>query len=165
MDRSGRIRLFTTFAGIIAGTCMLAGCGGSSNVTYADREHTGEPAELTGRDFVELGELTTLTGILKSDRNEWMLVSDAASYEMHIGDHNHRAETGIRLTEGYTAKVKGFLYEQEGKDIGDIAVCSIVMDNVEYRFRDDEGNPLWAGQRGGEGRGGGQGRGAGKSRQ
>ncbi len=165
MDRCGRIRLFTLFAGIMAGTCMLAGCGGSSNGTYAGREHAEGRAELTGRDFVELGKLTTLKGILKSDRNEWLLVSGGSSYEIHLGDHSHRAETGIRLTEGYTAHVKGFLYEQEGKDIGDIAVCSIVIDNVEYRFRDDNGNPLWAGQHGGEGRGGGHGRGAGKGRQ
>lgn len=111
---------------------------------------------LQGRDFVTLGELKTVTGILSQDRGEWFLETEGVLQELHLGDHDHRAATGIRLESGKQAEVTGFAYRQQGSDIVDIAVCSITLDGQEYQFRTEDGTPLWRGSGGGDKRGGGR---------
>lgn len=122
-----------------------------------DKDEGEEEDRLRGRDIVRLGKLTELTGTLKPEKGEWFVeTEDGAVYEIHLGDHKHRAETGIALEKGKTATVSGFLYQQEGNEIIDIAVCTVKLDGKEYRFREDDGTPLWRGS-GGGGRHGQQG--------
>ncbi len=109
--------------------------------------------KLKGRDFVERGELTTVRGTLRLQRGEWYLDSGNILHELHFGDLEYRAKTGIRLQQGEPATVRGFLYAQEGADILDIAVCAVAMDGEIYRFRNDDGSPLWRGQSSGTGEG------------
>ncbi len=132
----------------IAAAGMTAGCGNSQPGRVST---SGE--ELRGRDFVRLGTLITVTGTLKPERGEWFLISGDKVYEIHLGDHEHRAKTGIKLAEGRAASVKGFMYKQEGVDEIDIAVCTVIVDGKEYRFRENDGTPLWRGQSSGEGAG------------
>jgi len=117
-----------------------------------------EAEKLKGSYFVERGELTTVRGTLRLQRGEWYLDSDDILHELHFGDQEYRARTGIRLQQGEPATVRGFLYAQEGADILDIAVCAVAMDGESYRFRNDDGSPLWRGQSSetGEGAGAGQ---------
>ena len=113
----------------------------------------GEAESLKGRDFVRLGEPGSVEGSLKRARGEWFLVAGNETYELHLGDHAHRAATGINLEEGKHAEVTGFIYAREGRDEVDIAVCTILLDGTEYRFREDDGTPLWRGSGAGLGPG------------
>ena len=113
------------------------------------------PAEekLRGRDFVRLGEPGSVEGNLKMEHGEWFIVSEGQVYELHLGDHVHRADTGIKLEEGIRAYVTGFFYAREGASEIDIAVCAVELDGELYRFRDDDGSPLWRGSGSGDGPG------------
>lgn len=123
---------------------------------------TAEASRLKGRDFVRLGKMETLTGTLKRMRGEWFLTVKDVDHELHLGDHEHRAKTGIALEVGKTATVKGFVYKQEKSEQVDVAVCTITLDGKEYRFRNDDGSPLWRGRSAGQGgAGAGQGTAAG----
>ncbi len=102
---------------------------------------------LRGRDFVRLGELGSVSGTLKMDKGEWFLLTDDNIYEIHLGDHEHREKTGIKLEEGKVAEVTGFIYAQEDAAYIDIAVCTIKLNDNKYRFREDDGTPLWQGRR------------------
>ncbi len=138
-------------------------------VAYLHSRGTTELHDLKGRDFVRLGEYQTLTGDIYPDRGEWFLQVDGAAYELHLGDHTHRERTGIRLEEGKAATVSGYVYSQRGVDFIDLAVCTVQMDGEKYRFRQDDGTPMWWGQGGGDrdgqglqtGLGGGDGTGSG----
>lgn len=132
---------------------ILAGCGDSQRAPARGRVSHNGGQELRGRDFVRLGEFTNVSGVLKPERGEWFLVSGGDIYEIHLGDHEHRARTGISLAEGKKAAVAGFLYEQEGASAKDVAVCTIAVDGREYRFREDDGTPLWRGRSSGAGQG------------
>ena len=98
-----------------------------------------EQRKLTGRDFVNLGELQSVSGSLLAKHGEWFLETDCALYEIHLGNHEHRAAINIELEAGKKAQVKGFLHEK------DIAVVSMIIDEKEYEFRTADGQPLWAG--------------------
>lgn len=119
----------------------------------------GEEDRLKGRDFVRLGEFKALKGTLQRVRGEWILMVDGASYELHLGDHDHRVATGIRLEPEKIAEVTGFVYAQEGAEDIDVALCTVTLDGTEYRFRQDDGTPLWRGRSGGQGAGPGRGQG------
>lgn len=105
----------------------------------------GSEKELRGRHFVQLGQFVTVTGTLKTQLGEWFLIENNTIYQIHMGDHKHREKTGIELKEGKKATLTGFLYSQEGYDNLDIAVCTIEIKGRVYRFRKDDGTPLWRG--------------------
>jgi len=113
--------------------------------------YTESGTSLRGRDFVRLGGAGTVTGTMTSIEGEWFLEAGDEVYELHFGDHRHRAETGISLEEGIEAAVFGFILEGTSGLSSDIAVCSIVIDGEVFRFREEDGTPLWRGQ--GDGRG------------
>ncbi len=109
---------------------------------------------LRGRDFVRLGEPGKVRGVLYTERGEWFLSADGKEYELHFGDHGHRESTGIQLMEGAAAEAAGFMYGSVEAGAVDLAVCTVIIGGDEFRFREDDGTPLW---RGG-GSGGGPGR-------
>ncbi|MGD8400992.1 MAG: hypothetical protein PVH64_08670 [Bacillota bacterium] len=94
---------------------------------------------LSGKDFVQLGKPGTVSGSLLEKEGEWYLKTPAGAFNLHFGNHDYRAKTGIQLKTDKIAVVKGFIY---GKDI---AVSAITLDQKNYQFRRDDGNPLWAG--------------------
>lgn len=110
---------------------------------------TESDTALRGRDFVRLGDPGTVTGTLATIGGEWFLKAGDETYELHFGDHRHRAETGINLEEGIEAEVFGFIVEGALGTPSDIAVCTIVIDGDGLRFREDDGTPLWRGRGGG----------------
>lgn len=99
---------------------------------------------LTGRDFVALGELHWIEGLLFTEDDEWFLRDDDEVYEVHLGDHTYREELGLHLEEGKEASIYGFLYED------DMAVVSLTTDGETYYFRTEQGTPLWGAFGGGE---------------
>ncbi len=109
---------------------------------------------LSGSDFVELGQPGSISGHLVTKHGEWFLQTDSELYEVHLGNHEHRAAVGIDLSVGQKAEVTGFIYEK------DIAVVNMVIDGKGYPFRSEDGRPLWAGSgRGSQRDGSGEGRG------
>lgn len=114
--------------------------------------HAASDPVLRGRDLVRLGIRETVTGTLASMEGEWFLESEDGVYELHFGDHRHRAETGVVLEEGIEATVFGFILEDAPGDYSDLAVCSMVINGEVFRFREDDGTPLWRGQGGGGGK-------------
>lgn len=119
--------------------------GNFSNLTSENSADNGDNEQLRGRDFVDLGEYKELAGTLKQVKHEWVLITNESEYELHLGNHDHRAKTGIELEEGRQITAKGYVYTPKGASKGDIAVCVIILDNKEYRFRQDDGTPLWRG--------------------
>lgn len=133
-------------ATFITGIFMLAGCqegvgeeAGSEVISEQRNVMPSDREQLSGADFVQLGELSTVSGELVTQYGEWFLQTDSRLYEIHLGNHEHRRAIGVDLEVGREAEVKGFIYED------DIAVVSMIIDNHEYAFRTEEGRPLWAG--------------------
>jgi len=114
----------------------------AENATHhnAFNHSTTDGDKIRGRDIANNAPLTTISGVLEEKDAEWYLKSGSTTYSLHIGNHEYRDSTGIKLEPGKNASVKGFTKNT------DVAVASITMDNQEYRFRDDNGRPLWAGK-------------------
>ncbi len=139
---------------VIAMAVFLAGLSTVRADNHSGETGADEVQRLRGRDIVKLGELIVLQGTLVPRRGEWFLRSGETEYELHMGNHEYRKKIGIDLETGKTAAVTGFIH---GKDV---AVTTILLDGKLYRFREDDGKPLWAGMAGGTGSGqeGGSGR-------
>ena len=99
-----------------------------------------------GRDVVSTGKLGSLSGALFEKDGEWYLQSNNSTYELHIGNHNYRDEIGIDLQKDENVDVTGFV------DKEDVSVVTIKIDGKEYRFREDDGRPMWAGRGNGRNR-------------
>lgn len=132
---------------------LMAAAGPSARAETPE----GEAAEVRrprGRDIVQSGELKQLQGTLSQAGGEWFLKVGEDEYELHMGNHEYRAKINIPLETGKEATVNGFVLEK------DVAVTTILIDRQLYRFREDDGKPLWAGMAGGTGSGkeGGRGR-------
>ncbi|GEM_PF-1873886 len=95
---------------------------------------------LDGKSLAEQGLLETRSGTLAYRSGEWYLESEEGSYLLHFGNKVYLEETGIDLAEGETCTVRGFFLEDEG------AVMEATMRGDTYRFRADDGMPLWAGR-------------------
>ena len=107
---------------------------------------TESASKLSGRDYVSMGKLGALSGTLFEKDGEWFLRSINSTYELHIGNHTYRDETGINLKADKQVDITGFIYEDN------VSVCVINIDNKEYRFRTDDGSPMWAGRGNGRNR-------------
>jgi hypothetical protein len=119
--------------------------------------------DLLGREVVEKGETTTLSGTLAYDDGEWYLESGEELVQIHLGNQAYLDSIGLELTAGEEASVYGFLAENN------IAPITITLGADAYRLRDESGFPLWAGAGerrnadNGEGRGMGRNQGDGRS--
>lgn len=96
------------------------------------------PGKLKGRDIVRLGKPGALSGILKKDGDEWILLADGKAYDLHMGPGSYRESRGFKMKDGNFAAVKGFLY---GKDM---AVSSLDTHGKVIVLRDDTGHPAWS---------------------
>jgi hypothetical protein len=94
---------------------------------------------LSGKDFVRIGKPGTVSGSLLEKDDEWYLKTKNGVYDLHFGNHEYRAQTGIKLQTGKNATVQGFIYNK------DVAVGTITIDHKNYQFRRTDGSPLWAG--------------------
>ena len=97
-------------------------------------------SDITGRKLVENGSSVTLTGVLKFEAQEWYVVNEANQYQLHFGNSEYLRGTGIELKEGEEITVTGF---SSGFDV---AVKEARIGGDTYRFRDEDGRPLWSGR-------------------
>jgi hypothetical protein len=107
-----------------------------------------------GRGVVEAGELLSLVGRLESRDSVWTLNQEGSRRVLHLGNARYVESTGIHLRDGAEVEVRGFA---DGREV---AVVSIAIDGQDFRFRSDDGVPLWAGQGRRTAGGGGNGAGA-----
>jgi hypothetical protein len=110
--------------------------GSSATQSYPSDTAGGK---LRGRDLVQLGKVTVLTGILEQHGDEWGLKVGTTSYEIHLGPADYRTNQGLVLNNGDQATVKGFVYGT------DVAVMEIQAGGKTITLRDDTGRPAWAG--------------------
>jgi hypothetical protein len=96
--------------------------------------------DLQGRDVVEKGRYTVLSGTLRVDEDELYIDTDKGIYLMHLGPEWYAEEIHFPRTTGKAAKVEGFVVD------GDISPTTIAVDSVTYSFRDNTGRPGWAGR-------------------
>jgi hypothetical protein len=95
--------------------------------------------KLRGRDLVQLGKVTTITGTLEQHGDEWGLKEGTTSYELHLGPADYRINEGLVLNHGDLATVKGYVYGS------DIAVTEIEAGGKTITLRDETGRPAWSG--------------------
>jgi hypothetical protein len=100
-------------------------------------------AENRMRKNDDLGTAATVKGSLVSLDTEWYLKSGGSTYELHFGNRRYLESTGMVPLEGASCTVQGFLYGHE------LVVSEIEMEGKTFRFRDEEGIPLWAERRSG----------------
>ena len=113
------------------------------------RSENAHPTKLKGRDFVRLGQPTTLKGTLMQIGDEWGLKVGDRVYEIHLGPSEYRTAKGFLLNQGEEATVKGFVYKT------DVAVTTIETEGKSIMLRDPTGRPAWAGTDFGRGKGSG----------
>lgn len=95
---------------------------------------------ITGRTLVTNGELKTLEGTFTVENSEWYVTSGNNKYLIHKGPIQYHEEKKISLQPNSTIKVYGYVYKNE------ITPVTITSQNVEYKFRDQYGRPLWSGR-------------------
>lgn len=93
--------------------------------------------EIKGRDIVKKGKVEVLTGELKADGNEWMLVVDNKEYELHLGPEKFREDKKVVLADGETAEVKGFVYLEH------VSPISIKTEKQTIELRSEDGTAKW----------------------
>jgi hypothetical protein len=100
--------------------------------------------EITGRLVVEQGTQGVLEGVLVLNGTEWELRTQQELFEIHLGQLGHDGTSISGLKDGAAASLTGYIY---GAHIAPIVLES---DGIEYRFREEDGSPLWAGTRQGQ---------------
>ncbi len=96
--------------------------------------------ELSGRDFVERGAIAEIAGNLSQEDGEWYLETDGKTYAVHLGNHEILYPDGLTLKAGDSAQVQGYIYGT------DIAAIRVISGGMDYAFRSEAGDPLWAGR-------------------
>jgi len=146
-----KIGFITMLIVLLVGTYTLMAADAMEKANEKAPQKLSEVSEavqprLQGMDLVKLGEYQTVSGILKTDKDEWFLETEDGVYEIHFGDHDYREKIGLKPEVDRKAEVIGFVYHQEGKKEIDIAACNMKFEGKEYRFRERDGTPLWQGE-------------------
>lgn len=111
--------------------------------------YTGERVDLNlktsetlkGRDYVNLGKLGTISGVLVQMGDEWGLNAKGIIYVIHLGPGDFRASKGFVLKHGTAATVKGFIHGT------DLSVTVIETEGQTIVLRDETGRPAWGGSK------------------
>ncbi len=96
--------------------------------------------EPDGRTVAEKGIRGSVSGVLVYEKSEWYLKDGNKTYDLHLGLYGHDETKTGSLGEGDSATVEGFILENH------IAPVTLVSNGKTYRFRSENGSPLWAGQ-------------------
>ena len=97
-------------------------------------------ADMKGRDVVDKGEVSEVSGVLTTDGSEWYLDISNKKMLIHLGPEFYRDEIGLKLEESKYIEITGYVYEDE------VTPVSVNYDGKEYVFRNEDGRPAWAGR-------------------
>ncbi len=101
---------------------------------------------MRSRQIIEEGTMVEVTGMLRKMGGGWFIAVDQALHQLYTAPADFKEQSGISLKEGEQAVVTGFYHAEEGEVTGIIAVSTITTDGKEYRFREDDGTPMWRGR-------------------
>ncbi|TVR71349.1 MAG: hypothetical protein EA427_04525 [Spirochaetaceae bacterium] len=122
---------------------MIAMAALTAGVIAADTDASNE--DPPGRIVAARGNLETLSGTLRWERDEWYLSTGPGTlYELHLGPYGHREEP--IFTAGASAATEGFVY---GNHVAPVTVDTM---GETHRFWTSDRMPLWAGSGEGGGR-------------
>lgn len=105
------------------------------------------------RDIVEKGLSVAMDGSLRKMGDRWFLAAEHTLHELLFGLESYVQETGIALESGKQVRLTGFYHAPDDDPAGVIVVNTVIMDGETYRFREDDGSPLWRGRGRGTGTG------------
>lgn len=95
---------------------------------------------LRGRDVAEKGKIDSVKGTLELNDGEWYVKASGDKYLIHIGPDFYRDEIKLQLKSGKAVIVTGYMYQKS------IAPQTISYNGKIYRFRDNNGVPMWSGR-------------------
>jgi hypothetical protein len=93
---------------------------------------------LKGRDVVAKGTVQSISGTLKADGHEWVLVTAGGDYELHLGPESYRESKGFTMKDGEKAEVRGFVFEKH------ISPISIKTKTSTIALRTETGASAWS---------------------
>jgi hypothetical protein len=93
---------------------------------------------LKGRDVVAKGTVQSISGTLKADGHEWVLVTAGGDYELHLGPESYRESKGFTMKDGEKAEVRGFVFEKH------ISPISIKTQTSTIALRTETGASAWS---------------------
>ena len=93
--------------------------------------------EIKGRDIVAKGTVQSMSGTLKADGHEWVLITVSGNYELHLGPGEYRESKNFTMTDGEKAEVRGFVFKKH------VSPISIKTENSYLELRTEEGKPAW----------------------
>lgn len=140
------------FSLLIAALCLFLAY--SQPVLAAGAGRSGD-AQLVGRDFIRMGSLAELSGVLEQTAGEWYLINDEGRFSLHMGPTEYLAAIDVKLKEGADVSVKGWKYNQ------DFSVGLLTTGGRSVVLRDETGRPAWSGTGFSQGRNRGAGMGRG----
>jgi hypothetical protein len=94
--------------------------------------------EIKGKDVVAAGTVQSMSGTLREEGHEWVLVTVERDYELHLGPEEYRESKGFTMTDGEKAEVQGFVYKTH------ISPISIKTGTASIHLRTKEGKSIWA---------------------
>ncbi len=94
--------------------------------------------ELKGRDIVAKGTIQAVSGTLKADGHEWVLVTAGGDYDLHLGPEGYRESKNFTMTDGEKAEVRGFVFKKH------VSPISIKTEKATIELRTEEGKSAWA---------------------
>jgi len=93
---------------------------------------------LKGRDIVAKGTVQSISGTLKADGHEWVLVTAGGDYALHLGPESYRKSKGFTMKDGEKAEVRGFVFEKH------ISPISIKTQTSTIALRTETGVSAWS---------------------
>ena len=105
------------------------------------------------REIVDQGLSIAMDGSLRKLGDRWFLTAEHTLHELLFGLDAFVQELGLTLESGKQVRVTGFYHAPDDDPAGIIVVNSLVMDEQTYRFREEDGTPLWRGRGRGTGTG------------
>lgn len=98
------------------------------------------------REIITSGVQMTLSGSLKPVGGRWFIAVENVLHEIILGHPDYIESEGVSLEEGKEVVVNGYFHAEADEATGVMAVCTLEMDGRKYRFREDDGTPLWGGR-------------------
>ncbi len=95
---------------------------------------------LTGREIVDKGNVSEISGELKYLDNELYVQTEDVLYQIHLGPVEYAIEIGFHK------EIKGSVLLKTYVSGTDIAPITLTHDNKIYRFWDTNGKPMWRGR-------------------
>lgn len=114
------------------------------NRLFAQRSDDFQP--MRSRRIIDEGVWITAEGTVRKMGGGWFIAVENVLHQLYLAPETYKIEKGFDIEEGAPAMIQGYFLSEEDEVTGVIAVCTIFLDGKEYRFREDDGTPMWRGR-------------------